>query len=225
MRSLAANMPLKSFAKLITKGKGKWYAPLYSLLSTGNIKLPKTTAIFNLSSAHECPSFRLGLCRAFDSKGRHVCYARKAERGLYPNVQPRRDKQMAFWLTCTAEEFAWQLLLINSLKEKPYTHLRFNESGDFHMQACVAKAERIATIIKPYGIKAYGYTCRSDLDYTSVKNLILSGTGFEKEGISNVFLIVDDVKDRPKGYGVCCGDCSVCNRCMVRGNKTVVKRH
>ena len=225
MRSLSADMSLKSFAKIMTHGKGKWFCPLAKLIGSGNIKLPNTTAIFNMSSAHECPSLRLGLCRAFNKKGKHVCYARKAETTMRPEVQPYRDRQMQFWLTTTPEDFAYQILLINALKELPWNALRFNEAGDFHMQACVAKVERIATILKPYGIKVYGYTSRSDLDYSGLRNFILSGSGFQKDGISNIFLMVEDVKDKPKGYGVCCGDCGICNRCSTRGLKTVVKFH
>lgn len=226
MRSPSAEMTLKSFAKLMTAGQGKYFCKLSKLVSTGNTKLPKTTAIFNMASAHECPSHRLGLCRAYNKKGNHICYALKAETAMRPEVQPYRDRQMRFWLSCTAEEFAYQFLLINALKELPWDSLRFNESGDFHMQACVDKAERIATILKRCGIKTYCYTSRSDLDFSKVRNLIISGSGFEKEGITNVFKIVEDVKkDRPKGYGVCAMDCSKCNRCQIRGMKTVVPEH
>ena len=226
MRSRSAEMPLKSFAKILTAGVGKYYSPLAKLISTGNTKLPKTTAIFNMGPAHGCPSFILGLCRAYNTKGKHVCYALKAETAMRPEVQPHRERQKNFWLTCTAEEFASQFLLINAMKELPWNALRFSESGDFWGQPCVDKAERIATILNPYGIKTYGYTCRSDLDYSNIRNLILSGSGFQKEGITNVFLMVEDVKrDRPKGYGACAMDCRICNRCQIRGYKTVVPEH
>jgi hypothetical protein len=225
MRSKSSDMPLKSFAKIFTYGLGKDFCPLSKLISTGNNKLPNTTVIFNFSSAHNCPSLKLGLCRAYDPNGKHICYARKSERGLYPAVEPRRNKQEEYWLGCTAEEFASQIILMNSLKELPWTHLRFSEAGDFHSQECVDKAEKIAMYLKRCGIITYGYTCRIDLDYSKVKHLIVSGTGFKTEGVSNIFTMVEDIKDRSKGWGVCCGDCSVCNRCMVRGNQTVIKRH
>jgi len=224
MRSPSADMPLKSYAKLITVGVGKWFSPLSKLLSTGNTKLPKTTAIFNMGSAHDCPSFKLGLCRAYYN-GKHICYARKSETSMRPEVEPRRNRQKAFWLACTAEEFASQFLLINAMKELPWDSLRLNESGDFWGQECIVKAERIATILKPYGIKAYGYTSRSDLDYTQTRNLIVSGSGFQKEGITNVFLIIAKKEDRPKGYGMCKMNCRICNRCMTRGFNTCVLVH
>ena len=226
MRSASADMPLKSFAKILTVGKGKWYCQLAKLLSTGNTKLPRTTAIFNMGPAHGCPSFILGLCRAYSKDGKHVCYAKKSETSMRPEVEPHRNRQKSFWLSTTAEEFAWQFLLINSLKELPWNALRLNESGDFWGQDCIVKAERIATILAPYGIKVYCYTSRSDLNFTQVRNLIVSGSSFQKPGITNVFMMVEDTKkDRPKGYGVCPMDCKVCNRCQIRGLKTVIKKH
>ena len=225
MKIDCANIPLKSFGKLMTVGKGKLFCPLANLLSTGNKKLPHTTAIFNMASAHNCPSLALGLCRAY-SKGKHVCYAKRSERGYFIHVKPRRNKQKDFWLNNTAINFAWQFLLINALKELPWTALRFNESGDFHTQECINKAEKIATILNRYGIKVYCYTARSDLDYSNIRHLIISGSGFQKVGITNIFRMVEDVKKEcPKGWGICAGDCRICNRCQIRGYKTVVARH
>ena len=217
---------LRSYAKIVTAGVGMKHFPLSKLLSSGNRKLPTSTAIFNMGSAHDCPSLKLGLCKAYNPDGKHVCYAFKSETSMFKKVEPYRNRQKAFWLHVTAEEFASQFLLINSIKIVKWKALRINESGDFWGQSCITKMDRIATILKPYGITVYGYTSREDLDYSKVKNIILSGSGFEKEGICNVFTMVEDVKkDRPKGYGVCCGDCRKCNRCMIRGKKTVNKRH
>ena len=225
MRSKSADMTLKSFAKLVTAGVGKHHSELASLISTGNRKLPKTTAIFNMGPAHGCPSLKLGLCRAFNEKGKHICYAMKAETAYFSEVEPRRIKQKHFWFKTNAEQFASQFLLINAMKESPWNALRFNESGDFWGPKCVAKAERIATILKPYGIRVYVYTHRADLDYTGVRNLVVNGSGFQKEGVKNVFMMIRDVKDRPKGYAVCPMDCRICDRCSIRGNKTVVPMH
>jgi len=224
MRSASSNMSLKSFSLLLDERIRESLCPLRKLLRAGNTKVPVTTAIFNMSSAATCPSLHLGLCRAYSPIGKHVCYAKKAE-WLYPNALPFRTKQMAYWLSCTAEEFASQFLFVNASKEVPFDALRLNESGDFHTQACIDKADRIACILGNYKIKVYCYTSRSDLDYSKVRHLIISGSSFEKEGISNVFKMVDDIKDKPRGYGVCKGDCKICTRCLVRGKKTVVKRH
>lgn len=221
-----STIDLKKFASIFTHGKGIEYIELNSLLSSGNLKLPSTTAIFNMTPAKYCPALALGLCKAFNSKGKHICYALKAERGYCPKVLPYRIRQMKFWKKVTAEEFVAQFLLINSLKAVPYTTLRLNEAGDFHSQKCVDKAERIAQLLGRFGIKVYCYTHRSDLDYSGTKNLIVSGSNFMKEGVSNIFRIVENIKrDKPKGWSICPMDCTVCNKCMIRGQKIVVKEH
>jgi hypothetical protein len=49
------------------------------LFSYGNSKLPTETLIVNITSAHNCPSDKLGLCNCSN-----VCYAKKCER-IYSN--------------------------------------------------------------------------------------------------------------------------------------------
>jgi hypothetical protein len=226
MRSKCSDMSLKSFAKLLTFGKGKDYFLLNKLIQSGNTKLPHTTAIFNMGPANGCPSFARGLCRAFSPDGKHICYAKKAETSRTPEVLPYRQKQARFWDKITAEEFASQFLAINSLRELPWNKLRLNESGDFYSQACVDKAEKIAMYLARGGVKVYCYTHRSDLDYSNTRHLIISGSNFQKEGISNCFMIVEDVKkDKPKGWSICPMDCKICDKCSTRGYKVVVKRH
>lgn len=226
MRGACADIPLKSFAKVMTFGKGKDFCPLNKLISSGNLKLPNTTAIFNMGPAKGCPALARGLCRAFTPDGRHCCYAKKAETPRTPGVLPHRIEQMKFWKNVTAEEFAWQFLCINALREVPWTKLRLNESGDFHSQECIDKADKIAMYLARYGVKVYCYTHRSDLNYTQVRHLIISGSNFQKAGIPNVFMMVEDEKkDKPKGWSVCPGDCRICDRCSKRGQKIVIKRH
>ena len=112
------DVSLRSFAKILTYGKGKSFCELNQLLSDGNIKVSNTTAIFNMSSATDCPSLKLGLCKAIFN-GKHVCYAKKAEREFRPEVLPYRRRQEEFWQKVTAEEFVAQFLLINALKVNP----------------------------------------------------------------------------------------------------------
>lgn len=197
--------------------------PLKSLIASGNRKVPNTTAIFNMSSAHNCPSRKLGLCKAeaFGAK----CYAFKAEYGYRPNTIPYRDRQESFWKNVTAEQFVVQFLTINAQKPVPFNALRLNEAGDFHSQDCVDKAEKIARMLKLYGITTYCYTSRDDLDFHKIEALRVSGSGFKKDGVVNIFQIIDNKKDRPRGYKICPMDCHICNRCMKAGMKTAVVKH
>ena len=216
---------LKHFTGLLAYNVWNHHIPLRNVLvKQGNMKIPSSTAIFNMGSATECPSRKLGLCSA-DRAG-VKCYALKAEQNkLWPHILPFRMRQEKFWKEITAESYAVQFLTINALKVKPFNALRLNESGDFWSQDCVKKAEKIARILKMYGVITYCYTSRSDLDYSKVEALKISGSGFKTKGVVNIFKIIDRIEDKPKGYGVCPMDCKVCNRCMKGGLKTVVIAH
>ena len=149
----------------------------------------------------------------------------KSEREYRKYVLPFRNRQEKYWKKVTAESFVSDFTMINSLKERPYNVIRINESGDFWTQKCINKLEKIATLLTPFKIKVYCYTSRSDLNYKKCKNLIVSGSGFKKEGISNIFQIVKNIKDKPKGYSICKGNCKICNKCQIRGNKIIIKSH
>ena len=197
--------------------------PLINLLGKdGNHKLPSTTATFNMTPAKSCPSKRLGLCKA--SLQGAKCYANKAEY-FRPTVLPYRERQAKLWQKITAEEFASQFILYNATRIKKFNMLRFSESGDFPSQADVNKVEKIARTIRKYGVKTYTYTSRSDLDFSACKNLIINGSGFIKKGISNQVNIIKNLKDKPKGFGICPMNCRICKRCSTRGFRVVIKKH
>lgn len=222
------SVDLHGVINVLTNNRGCKHFPMSKLITSGNTKVPSTTAIFNMSPASCCPSLKLGLCKAYAPNGKHVCYALKGERSYQPEVLPYRIKQMNFWKNITAEEFFFQFICINdqkAYKGKPWDKLRFNESGDFHSQECVDKADKIASYLSRYGIKTYCYTHRSDLDFSRVRHLIISGSNFEKSGITNTFRMVEDISEKPKGWSVCSGDCRICDKCSKRGNKIVIKRH
>ena len=129
-------------------------------------------------------------------------------------------------MSISAEEFAKEFISINSRKRNKFTALRLNEAGDFHSQACVAKAEKIAFLLACYGVKTYAYTARKDLSYKDIDNLVVNGSGWQKDNVTNDFLIVEkDGSGLPKGYKLCPMDCSICSRCLIKGSKTGVPKH
>ena len=203
---------------------------LSTLIQAGNIKIPKETAIFNMSSATDCASLAMGKCKAcvYDpelEKLRTVCYALKSEKSYRPQVLPYRRRQEKFWLGVTAEEFVIQFLIINSRKRVKFNKIRFNEAGDFHDQLGLEKAEKIAKLLSKFGIGVYCYTSRDDLDYRKVKNLVVNASGFEAPGLVNEFMMIEKGKQWPKGYAKCPEDCTICDRCSIRGKKTFVIQH
>ena len=128
--------------------------PLSKVIRSGNTKIPRRTMIFNMGTAHECPSKKLGFCQAYVGE-KHVCYALKSENKMRKDVQPFRKRQEKFWKNISATTFAFQFLSINDRKIKPYTAIRLNEAGDFWTQKCLDKAEQIAKLVSPYGIIVY----------------------------------------------------------------------
>lgn len=183
--------------------------PLKSLLSFGNKKLPKSTAIFNMGSAYECSSEKLGLCKVAD-----ICYAKKAEK-MYPSVLPYRNRQTAFWRNTNANEFTE--LFFESIKGKKerISMLRVSESGDFENQKDVETWEQIATNLKTKNVVTYVYTARRDLDYSKCFNLVVNGSDFQTEGVKHSFTAVKQFS--PKSAR-CLADCRICHLCATNTN-------
>lgn len=214
------NMKMKDMAVLYEKSHK---IPLRKLIADeGNHKIPSSTAIFNMGTATNCPAKAFGLCNA--TKHGVFCYALKAE-NTYKEPYQYRKRQERLWKNTSSEDFAFQLLMINSTKRKPFTALRLNESGDFWGQKDVEKAEKVARILKRSGIITYCYTSRSDLDYRGVRDLVISGSGFRKEGVKSIFEIIGRRDKKLRGFGICKGNCRICNRCQKGGRKTCVREH
>jgi len=186
------------------------------LITFGNTKLPKTTAVFNMSPALTCASDSLGLC-----EHSQICYAKKAEK-MYKQVLPHRHKQSQFWLNHSALEFSEMFNEIYQRKRIKPKLLRLNESGDFFTQSCVDKAEKIATILRRYPVFTYTYTARTDLSFDGCKNLVINGSGFmplsKGKFYGNMFKIVDQFSGRNKK---CKANCNICNLCTVNRNYTI----
>lgn len=180
--------------------------------SWGNKKLPKTTAIFNITTALGCPALVKNLCQLVNPLKQ--CYAMKAER-MYKNVLPYRQRQRKFWKQSTANKIVETLMI--EKKRKDLQKLRLNEAGDFKHQDDVNKAIEVARILmEDYGVQTYCYTARSDLDFSKRKHLIVNGSDFL---VDNCFKVVYKKEDLT---GDICGtDCRVCDWCSKRDKKTI----
>ena len=143
------------------------YTPLKEIpqklvYSQGNKKLGTDTIIFNMGSATDCPSLKLGMCQV--CKDKNLCYAFKAERqytGDATNIKRSRDVQAQQWKTFSTEKMIKEILTL-AKKHKGVRYLRVNESGDFYGAEDVAKISQIADGVKGV-VKVYMYTARKDL--------------------------------------------------------------
>lgn len=205
-------------------------------LSLGNSKLGDDTIIFNMGSASECPSAKLGYCKL----GKH-CYALKAET-QYPSVGVYRNRQQAYWLNTSAHDIGNDI--INALKSKrarvngkliplidKVKYFRFNEAGDFHTQACVEKLNIIASMLAYYDITTYGYTARKDLD-VSGKLFNCKGSGHDNGNNGKTIarpqavLWNETYEELGTEYTVCPMDCTICDLCKTSdGLNIVFPRH
>jgi len=200
-----------------TEVKSKPRPPAYTVgeFSFGNLKLPVSTGIFNMTPYESCPSRLLKICKVWK-----ICYTRKAEQGFYKHVLPFRRRQMAYWKTCTAKDFIAYFLACSMIAERKskvkVDSLRFSEAGDFPAQCDVDKMATIASALKKKGIATYGYTSRHDLDFSRLmKHATIQGSGFM---LSNEFRIVDS----PSGnHPVCAGNCRICHLCMTSKNLVI----
>lgn len=184
----------------------------------GNKKLPKTTAIFNICAAHDCPSAKRGLCQVVN--GGHRCYALRDEK-LWKTPLPYRRRQEKVWDSLSAAQFVGSFTALMERRRSPTTALRLNESGDFRSQADVTKAIRIARKLAEFGVTVYCYTARKDLNFRNIGPLVVNGSGFK---VAGEFLFIRTKNDLPKGYKICPGDCRICKRCQ-QGKLTAVLPH
>lgn len=210
----------------------------------GNTKLGDDTLIFNMGPAKNCPSKAKGLCKLGDR-----CYALKAER-LYKEVYPYRARQCEYWSNHSADEITedlWFILMNKKVKlngklvrlYKKVKYFRYNEAGDFWGQLCVAKLSTIARRLKrDFGIIAYGYSARSDLDFSTVR-FNVKGSGHDKGNNGRTIVRKMSKADREevkeywkaghsmprveKGevYHICPMDCKVCDMCKTHNNLNI----
>jgi hypothetical protein len=182
----------------------------------GNFKIGDDTLIVNITSATDCPSRRLGLC-----KHPERCYSLKDEI-FHPYPLPFRRQQTLQFDNSTISELAQDITAILSRAKKPIKFIRFSESGDFRSQADVDKLSAIADLLNGK-IKVYGYTARRDLDYSNLStNITINGFGFMLHKLFEA-----QANPIPTGkQKLCKGNCRVCKLCVTRKyNHVLIKYH
>lgn len=189
-------------------------------LKFGNHKIGDDTGIFNMGTAKECPSKKLGLCDAINNGVK--CYAEKAEDQYPHSVPAARKRQEIFWKKASALEIIEYLnkKIVNRRKKTNY--IRFNESGDFWSQEDIEKLSIVADFFAVKGITTYGYSARSDLDFTNAKFLV-KGSNHDK-GNNGKTIIIGKKDNVPKGFIECPADCRKCNLCKIQTQLNIAFR-
>lgn len=213
----------------------KTYRPRYYTsngltLSNGNTKLGPDTLVINLTSATDCPSRKLGLCQ-LDNPLKD-CYALRPEY-FRPKCLPYRRRQANYWdRTVNMTIYHDTKTIILQANRSKYVkaaggikYLRFSESGDFRNQRDVQRLNTIARFLDfKFDIITYGYSARSDLDFTQADSLLVKGSGHDngnngtvicrpltKAQRANKTIIIDGVK-----HFICPGKCYGCSFCKSK---------
>ena len=190
-----------------------------ALLSFGNNKIPKTTAIFNLPAISTCPQ-STPECRKW-------CYARKAEI-QYPAVLPSRAKNFTL---SRSDTFVIQIGEALRKKRKLDT-VRIHESGDFYNQKYFDKWIEISRALPD--LTFYAYTKNTKIDISKRPDnfiMLLSDDHKLYKGVWSKFNGVATVTKKggspSKGYFICPGSCKNCTlrHHGVKENRITVWEH
>lgn len=196
-----------------------------SILQIGNMKLPKSTAIFNLPSGMSCPG-QTDLCKK-------ICYAKKAER-MYPQTLPYRLRMYELslrkdFVSIMREEIK---RVTQANKKVKITTIRVHESGDFYSQAYVNKWLEIS--MEFTGIKFYAYTKSFFLDFSKrPSNFVIKlsldptsdssalGTVGDFDGVTWISNTGKDIEE----FKTCGGSCNTCSICWETKLNVEFKKH
>ncbi|MCK9428957.1 MAG: hypothetical protein M0R17_02965 [Candidatus Omnitrophica bacterium] len=194
------------------------------LLKFGNHKLNDSIGVFNMSSATDCSSKKLGLCPIYNNQYtlKHICgskvqcYATRDE-GLYKAVLPSRRAQEAEWQSKSSDQLICEFSKKIKSRRKETNYIRFNEAGDFHNQSDITKLSDIAKYFKEeHNITTYGYTARRDLDF-SRRDFVVRGSGWSHESLDGTTTVISKEEDIPdvNTWIICRSGCGkTCNICM-----------
>lgn len=189
------------------------------------MKLSNDTLIFNMGSAKDCPSKKLGFCKVGKK-----CYARKPEY-YNKNCIPYRTRQHNYWQNTAENEIAVDFDRLLKRLTVPIRYLRFNESGDFYTQADVTKLSNLARYLKEFhGIVTYGYTARQDLNFENI-HFLVKGSSHDsgnngKTIVMKKFKIQDHLstlrRQKKKLWKVCPMSCKACNLCKEKNGVDII---
>lgn len=200
----------------------QWNLGNMQVFSYGNRKLPKETLIVNITSAKNCPSEKLGLCKCSN-----VCYAKKCERiyKAYLHKNELIESYMYFWTDDDLKKML-ECYIVNSPIQIKY--VRLNEAGDFPDQKSVNRWDRIGKwLYDTFNIKTYCYTCRSDLDFTNVHFIVNASLLNMKAHRWFICTDFNTMKTLPKNSVICKGDCKKCKLCYDSNYQGIIycKQH
>jgi hypothetical protein len=204
-----------------------WSFILSDYISAGNAKVSKTTAIFNMNSAHDCPNYATrengesdtGYCQV----PKDTCYAAKTET-IYNAALPYRRRQEYLWDCITPELWAKAFTCLNERKRNTFDSIRFSEAGDFRSNADIV---RVNTIAKMVDIPVYTYSASHKLNWNLATDFTINASNDRADYGDRRFMALPENKEKPENTVWCpnslqqnagvpaedrikCGECKLC---------------
>ena len=204
-----------------------WSFILSDYISAGNAKVSKTTAIFNMNSAHDCPNFGTrengesdtGYCQV----PKEACYAAKTET-IYNAALPYRRRQEYLWDCITPELWAKAFMCLNERKRNTFDSIRFSEAGDFRSNADIV---RVNTIAKMVDIPVYTYSASHKLNWDLATDFTINASNDRADYGDRRFMALPENQEKPENTVWCpnslqqnagvpaedrikCGECKLC---------------
>jgi len=162
------------------------HIPKFLPLKRGNKKIGKDTIILNFETALFCSANRLNLCKVRD-----ICYSLRSEIFHYNSTIQYRRRQELFFKYYDSFSIAQEIKKYVDINCYNIEYVRFSEGGDFPDQNLLNKFIGVCELLPQFIF--YGYTSRSDLDFSKrPNNMIVNGSGFM---IDNSFTVVNEFND------------------------------
>lgn len=192
----------------------KFVSSLDFTLSLGNLKLPKSTAIFNLPAVKTC--LNCADCSKF-------CYALSNQK-RFPSCNYSREKNLSI-----SKDKNFVSKFNNALKRSKAKTVRYHEAGDVYSAKYLLSLVKIAND-NPQ-VYFYMYTKSTKLNYKNVpanfrvidstnkaKNLKNKAAVLTKENFKNA---KKTIQSQYRRFFLCQGDCKKCNYCFNPKTKKV----
>lgn len=198
-------------------------------VSVGNLKLPKSTLIFNLGTWFNCSGRKKGFCDICQE-----CYDKSPEVRFKQRILDRLEQEV-WWRSNSPYNIAREIIIFitkwNKTHKIKIDRIRFAEVGELRNNRDLEKLIIVSNIIGHYlGIKSYIYTHNKELNFKKTRHyLTINGSNFmvdneyrvvRKENLEEEYETLKDLSNKRD----CICDCNKCpNYCLDKNGLILIE--